>query len=146
MTSTLLLRETVLVDEQTQASAEAAVEQQGDERLAGLTLTTTTGREIKLGKEAADLVGRVLARAAQGGSTTIQTVPDLLSTAAAAEFLGVSRPTVMKLIKRGELEAVMAGSHHRLRFVDVMALRDSRETKRREAVEELLELGEDQPV
>lgn len=39
---------------------------------------------------------------------------DLLSTTAAAERLGMSRPTLMKLIEAGEMEHVMIGSHHRI--------------------------------
>lgn len=72
---------------------------------------------------------------------TVQTMPDLLTTSAAADLLGVSRPTVMKLIRDGALTPVMAGSHHRLHLRDVAAIRSERERARHEAIDDLLKAG-----
>ncbi|MDX2377311.1 helix-turn-helix domain-containing protein [Microbacterium sp. LRZ72] len=143
MTSTLLTRGTVLVDEALQESATEAVEAAADEKIVRLTLTTSTGREVSLAPAVVDLVAHVLQRVAQGGELTMHTVPEILTTSAAADFLGVSRPTLMKLIRNGELEPIMVGTHHRLRLEDVAALRAEREKARRMAVAELLELEDD---
>lgn len=144
MTSTLLTRGSLIVDEELRDEASQAVRAAGDEKLVGLTLTTSTGRQVVLESATVELVSSVLRRVALGGQLTIQTVPELLTTSAAADLLGVSRPTVMKLIRRGELSSVMAGTHHRLRFQDVAAVRKLRESDRSEAIEELLTLGEDE--
>jgi len=144
MTSTLLTRGSLIIDEELRNDASEAVKAAGDEKFVELTLTTSTGRQVVLESAVVDLVSRVLGRVAQGGQLTIQTVPEMLTTSAAADLLGVSRPTIMKLIRRGELTPVMAGTHHRLRLQDVAAVRKLRELDRSAAVEELLNLGEDE--
>jgi excisionase family DNA binding protein len=140
--STVLTRGTVLVDEETQALASDAIRAAGDDRIAKLTFTTETGVEVQLPPRVVELLSNVLNRVALGGAMSVQTMPDLLTTSAAAELLGVSRPTVMKLIRDGALASVMAGSHHRLRLRDVAAVRAERERARHEAVDGLLALGD----
>ncbi|MFJ4175388.1 helix-turn-helix domain-containing protein [Microbacterium sp. NPDC089696] len=142
--STLLTRGTVLVDEETQALANKAVQDVGDDKIARLMFTTESGHEVELPARLVELLAGVMSRVALGGSMSVQTMPDLLTTSAAAELLGVSRPTVMKLIRDGSLTPVMAGSHHRLHLRDVIAVRSEREDARRDAVDALLSLGKNQ--
>lgn len=142
--STLLTRGTMLVDDEMRELASQVVTAAGDDRITRLTLTTQTGNEIELPTRVVDLLTQVLRRVSLGGAMNVQTMPEMLSTSAAAELLGVSRPTVMKMIHAGVLEPVMAGTHHRLRLADVMSVRNQREQARRVAVEELLLLGEDE--
>ncbi|WP_270365747.1 helix-turn-helix domain-containing protein [Microbacterium algeriense] len=144
MSSTLLTRGTVLVDDALKERAAEAVHAVADEQIAELTFTTTTGRQVTFDPAIVDLFAHVLNRVALGGELTVQTVPDLLSTITAAELLGVSRPTLMKMIRNGELEPVMAGTHHRLRSKDITALREKREIERRAIAEELLGMGDDE--
>lgn len=143
MASRLLSRGTVIIDEAVQSSATEALKAAGDEMIVDLTFTTSTGRKASLDPAVVDLLRQVLGRVAQGGEVTVQTVPEILTTSAAADLLGVSRPTVMKFIQSGKLEPIMVGTHHRLRHADVETLRAKREINRRAAVAELLELGED---
>lgn len=139
--STLLTRGTVLVDEETQALASSAVQSVGDDKIAQLMFTTETGVQVQLPPRVVELLSNVLHRVALGGAMTVQTMPDLLTTSAAADLLGVSRPTVMKLIRDGALTPVMAGSHHRLHLRDVAAIRSERERARHEAIDDLLKAG-----
>lgn len=92
-------------------------------------------------------LGRVLAKVievmARGGTVTIGSMPDELSTTVAATHLGISRPTLMKLIRSGEIPAHKVGSHHRLNASDVLAFKKARLKSQRAAFEELREL-EDQ--
>lgn len=41
----------------------------------------------------------------------------------ASDLLGISRPTVVQRIKRGELKARMVGAHHRILMSDLIAFR-----------------------
>ncbi|WP_166997123.1 helix-turn-helix domain-containing protein [Paramicrobacterium fandaimingii] len=143
MSSTLLTRGTLLVDDELKDRAAEAVQAVADEEITEVIFTTTTGRRVSFDPAIVDLFGHVLSRVAQGGELTVHTVPELLSTITAAEMLGVSRPTLMKLIRRGELEPVMAGTHHRIRTKDISALREKRELARRASIDELMQLGED---
>lgn len=62
----------------------------------------------------------------RGQSVSIVSKDREISTQVAAEILGVSRPTVVKLIDSGELPAQVPGlSRRKLRLVDVLAYRDT---------------------
>ncbi len=52
------------------------------------------------------------------------TTQDLVTTGDAARILGVTRQHVIDLCERGELPYTMAGTHRRIRFDAVVALRD----------------------
>jgi excisionase family DNA binding protein len=77
---------------------------------------------------------------ARGGVVTVGAMPEILTTTSAAELLGVSRPTLMKLVAAGDLPAHKVGSHTRLRASDVIDFRRARLERRRAAVTELLEV------
>lgn len=89
-------------------------------------------------------IGRVLqhvvAVMARGGSVTVGSIPHELTTTAAAEILGVSRPTLVKMITEGRLPAHKVGSHRRLFAEDVFAELRARRTRERAAFAALLEL------
>ncbi len=130
MGTSVLARGTLIVDEKVRARATELIESAGDERTVELLISTTTGRTLPLSPELANFVDHVLRRVAQGGSVSVMTVPESLTTSAAADLLGVSRPTLMKMIKEGKLASTKTGSHHRLRHADVEALREKREQER----------------
>lgn len=85
----------------------------------------------------------VLKTIAEGGSVTVQTLPRELSTTVAAAELGVSRPTLMRMIRDGELPAHKVGSHHRLMLTDVQEFRRVQIQHQRAAFERLRELEDD---
>ena len=57
-----------------------------------------------------------------------------LTTQQAADLLGISRPTVVRLIRDGALPAERVGNRHRLLLDDVLAYRDERRTRQYEAL------------
>ena len=106
-------------------------------------LTLDGGRDhdvIVVPRELSAVVARVLSIVVAGGTVTVGSMPDELTTSTAAEQLGVSRPTLMKMIERGEIKAHKVGSHTRLKSTDVMEFREARQARRRQAFRELLEL------
>lgn len=93
----------------------------------------------------ASLTGALVAfmqAAADGSEISIRLIASELTTTGAAQLLGVSRPTVMKMVTRGDLAAHRVGTHTRLRRDDVLALRDRRQADRAAAADELLAAGE----
>ena len=44
-----------------------------------------------------------------------------LTTQEAADFLGISRPTLVKLLEDGKIPYDQPGRHHRLLFTDLLA-------------------------
>lgn len=63
-----------------------------------------------------------------------------LTSQQAADLLGVSRPTVKRLIEKGELPAERIGTRHRLKLDDVL---DYREVRRRRQYDALAETAVD---
>lgn len=85
------------------------------------------------------LIQEVLRGVASGASMSIATIPREVTTSTAAAMLGISRPTLMKLIKDGTIPAHKVGSHTRLLSEDVMAARKARRARERAAFAALLE-------
>lgn len=81
---------------------------------------------------------------ARGGTVTIGSVPEVLTTSAAAGILGISRPTLMKMINTGLIPSHKVGTHHRLRAEDVFAALRARRSRERAAFAELMELEGDE--
>ncbi len=88
-------------------------------------------------------VGRILQQVldamARGGTITVTSVPKELTPAGAAEILGISRPTLMKLVKEGRIVSHRVGTHHRLKSEDVFAELKARRARERAAFAALLE-------
>ncbi|MFC0554546.1 helix-turn-helix domain-containing protein [Planotetraspora thailandica] len=64
-----------------------------------------------------------------------------MSTDEAAESLGVSRPTLVKLLESGEIAYQCAtdrpGAHRRVKLQDVLAYKERRRAERRRLLDEL---------
>lgn len=95
--------------------------------------------------ELAGIMVRVLEVLASGGTVTVGSLPQELTTTVAAEQLGVSRPTLMKMIRNGEIAARQVGSHHRLKTSDVLAAKRAKLERQMQAFDELRAI-EDQLV
>jgi excisionase family DNA binding protein len=64
-------------------------------------------------------------------------VKELFTTTEAATMLGLSRPTLMKLIESGEIAHVKVGTHHRIPAQAVLEFQRARRARREEAAEAL---------
>ena len=90
--------------------------------------------------ELARLIRRVLVGVARGETITIGTLPEEITTTAAANMLGISRPTLMKLVSAGELPSHKVGTHTRLWSRDVIAFDRRRREEALRALDELRDL------
>jgi excisionase family DNA binding protein len=89
-----------------------------------------------------DVINEVLVK---GNSVKVMSVDAELTTQQAADLLNVSRPFLIKLLEKGDLEYRKVGTHRRIRLEDLLVYRDKRDTKRRtlwgEITTESQELG-----
>jgi excisionase family DNA binding protein len=69
--------------------------------------------------------------------------PTEMTTTQAADFLDVSRPFVIKLIRRGELSCRMVGKHRRIPTDELMRYREQMFQRAKEAAKELTQLSQD---
>lgn len=82
------------------------------------------------------LVAAVTARA-QGNAVSNVPLHHELTTQRAADLLSVSRPHLVKLLDADEIPHHKTGSHHRIRFENLMRYRDVRAAQRAAALREL---------
>ncbi len=134
---------TVLLHDVVAEQATEVLRAAEDETALVLSIELPTGRRIPLPGELASFLLDIVDDVSQGRSVSLKTMPRELSTSVAAAELGISRPTLMKLIDRGELPAHKVGSHTRVLREDVASLKAERELRIRSAAEELLLLDED---
>lgn len=97
------------------------------------------GQAVPLPLEAFRVLVAVAAAMREGKAITVAPIDQLLTTQEAADFLGISRPTLVKLLESGEMpfERPGAGRHRRVRLQDLLRYRDRRRVERRAALDTL---------
>lgn len=135
-----LVNDSVIIDELTREEAIELVKEARDLPMEGLHVVI--GNEtIAVPPGLTGLLIHVVKHAAQGGVLTVRTTPEEVSTTVAAEMLGISRPTLMKLIASGVFAARQVGSHKRLKSVDVLRYRSSKLDAQKAAFGEIREMN-----
>ncbi|MCB0639253.1 MAG: helix-turn-helix domain-containing protein [Lewinella sp.] len=102
-----------------------------------------TGDRIKVPRQALQLLADILQ--AMGNGQVISIVPIALemTTQAAAEQLGCSRPHLVKLLEAGEIPFTMVGRHRRVKFEDVMAYKERMQAEREKLLTEMMNEDEE---
>lgn len=76
--------------------------------------------------------------AMQGGrAITVAPTSTRLTTQEAADLLGVSRPTLVKLLEAGRIAYEQPGRHRRVRLADLLDYRDAAKRERKEALDDM---------
>jgi excisionase family DNA binding protein len=99
--------------------------------------------EYELDGKIRDAVLGLLSVASPDRVVDITTLPVEITTGQAADLLGVSRPTLVQLVERGELPATRVGARRRLRTIDVLEFRKQRDTRRPAGIGEIIAASED---
>jgi excisionase family DNA binding protein len=89
---------------------------------------------IELPRSVHQALTKVVAALHAGKAVTIAPQTMKLTTQQAADLLGVSRPTVVRLITDRTLPAERIGNRHRLLLDDVLTYREQRRTRQYEAL------------
>lgn len=79
------------------------------------------GAEVPLPAELDEVLRFVTEAFADGAAVTVSRHERLLTTQEAADLLGISRPTLVRLLDHGAIPYDQPGSHRRLRLSDVLA-------------------------
>lgn len=102
------------------------------------------GHDLILPRQALVLLRDLLADMAQGNAVTVVPMHAEMTTQQAADLLNVSRPYLVKLLERGELNFTKVGTHRRIRFEDLMAYKRMRREQSERAMEELVKQAQEE--
>ncbi|MGW1237311.1 helix-turn-helix domain-containing protein [Streptomyces californicus] len=85
----------------------------------------------------------VVSALAEGKAVTVAPVNTTLTTQEAADLLGVSRPTFVKILDEGGLAYSRPGRHRRVLLSDVLDYKEKRRSQRRRGLDDLVRMTED---
>jgi len=106
-------------------------------------LVDEKGKRLELPRPVYELLVKVAAAMQEGKVITLVPETQELTTQAAANLLGVSRPHVVKLIEGGQLPSHKVGAHRRIEMKDLLAFQRVRDKARRDALDELARLAQE---
>ncbi|WP_330271922.1 helix-turn-helix domain-containing protein [Lentzea sp. NBC_00516] len=118
----------------------AALARSGSETAA---LVAPDGTHLKLPAEIFEVLREVVFAMSQGLAITVAPQHTVLTTSEAAHLLGVSRPTLVRLLEAGEIPYEQPNRHRRVRLADLLAYQDRSRRGRAAGLDEMVRDGED---
>jgi excisionase family DNA binding protein len=104
---------------------------------------TGTKEVVTLPVEALRLIVDLLAQLAQGNAVTLVPYHAEMTTQQAAEFLGVSRPFIVKQLESGQIPFRKVGTHRRILFEELLKYKQNMQANRLKALDELSGLDQE---
>jgi len=102
-----------------------------------------TSDKIVIPLKALKLLAVVLKATANGNPISIVPIATEMTTQAAAEVLGCSRPYLVKLLETGKIDFTKVGKHRRIKFEDVIAYKTKMKKEQRERIIEMMKGDEE---
>ena len=95
------------------------------------------GEQAPLPAEIYEVLVKVVGALREGKIITVIPRTQRLTTQEAADFLGVSRPTLVKLLEEGKIPFEQPGRHRRVLFSDLLSYAGSQRDERRAALDRM---------
>ena len=102
-----------------------------------------TNDKIKIPLSALKLLGDILKAMGQGKLISIVPIATKVTTQAAAEILGCSRPHLVKLLEDGNIAFTKIGKHRRIKFDDVMKYRKQMKEQQKKNIIDIMNSDEE---
>jgi excisionase family DNA binding protein len=102
-----------------------------------------TAEKIKIPLPALKLLGEILKAMGDGKMISIVPVATEVTTQAAAEILGCSRPHLVKLLEEGKIPFIKVGKHRRIKFDDIVKYRHSMKQKQKQHIIDMMNADEE---
>ena len=132
MSATITPMEQVFISDNTVREAQRTEVPQG----ASIFITTSDGKKISLSEDIQQMLLQTLSSVAASGEVSIGRIPEELTSTAAADILGISRPTLMKLARNGAIDSFKVRSHTRFTREAVFRAKAQRTAERKAAFSE----------
>ncbi len=102
-----------------------------------------TNDKIKIPLSALKLLGDILKAMGQGKLISIVPIATEVTTQAAAEILGCSRPHLVKLLEEGKITFTKIGKHRRIKFEDIMKYKKQMKDQQKQNIIEIMNSDEE---
>ena len=102
-----------------------------------------TKNKIKIPLSALILLSDILKAMGQGNLISIVPIAAEVTTQAAAEMLGCSRPHLVKLLEEGKIAFTKVGKHRRIKFEDIMKYRKHMKDQQKKNIIDIMNLDEE---
>lgn len=102
-----------------------------------------TGLKIKIPLSALKLLGDILKAMGHGKLISLVTIEAEVTTQAAAEIIGYSRPYLVKLLEDGKIPFTKVGKHRRIKFDDIMKYRNQIKEQQKQNIIDIMSLDEE---
>lgn len=102
-----------------------------------------TSEKIKIPLSALRLLGDILKAMGQGKLISIVPVATEVTTQAAAEILGCSRPHLVKLLEDGMIPFTKVGKHRRIQFADIVKYKEQMKEKQKQNIIDIMNSDEE---
>lgn len=102
-----------------------------------------TNERIKIPLNALKLLAKILKETSQGKPISIVPIATEITTQAAAELIGCSRPHLIKLLEKGEIKFTKIGKHRRIKYQDVLEYKKRVKAEQRKLLIEIMQADEE---
>lgn len=102
-----------------------------------------TAEKIKIPLKALKLLAVILKATSQGKPISIVPIATEITTQAAAEILGCSRPYLISMLEKGEIPFTKVGKHRRIKYEDVLIYKKKNKTKQKNLLIEMMRVDEE---
>jgi excisionase family DNA binding protein len=105
-------------------------------------LVHTDGTRLEVPGPVFEALVQVATAMARGQGVTVMPLNALLTTQEAADLLGISRPTLVRLLADGEISYEQRGRHRRILLADLLAYEQKMRRERRESLDQMAQEGQ----
>lgn len=123
--------------------ARLLVDSAEDDTAGEIRLTAADGQALDLPASIRKLLQRAVPLLAQGDAVVIASLHKEMTTQEAADFLNISRPSLIKLLEDGVIPYIKVGTHRRVRLSDVLLYRKQRSTVRNDLFQWMLDVAQE---
>lgn len=102
-----------------------------------------THDKIRVPLSALKLLGEILKAMGQGKLISLVPVSAEVTTQAAAEMLGCSRPHLVKLLEDGKIAFTKVGKHRRIKFDDIVTYRNQLKEQQKQHITDIMNEDEE---
>lgn len=102
-----------------------------------------TKEKIRIPISALKFLATILKEISRGNPILIVPIATEITTQAAAELLGCSRPHLVSLLEHGKIPFTKVGKHRRIKYEDIIKYKQEMKSIQRKKIQELMQMDEE---